>query len=292
MGQSTQDLSKAPTVTVITTRFARALGIEFLAGCHGHRIGRFDQHWQAPAESCTIACPHQGGVIVHRRGRRFVARDGQAVITPGGTIHRTTDDGSPVFRQHWARIRVTLFGTVDVFSLLTLPDVLDGGAGAEALRLVVALNAAASACARLDLAALARREEMGFALLRLLIAHAAPVTGLGERLAAIERVQPVLRLMEERLDAPLDRLALARAAGLSTSRLNTVFRAAVSASPYAYLLRLRLRRAQDLLTASDAAVGHVAASCGFTDAFHFSRSFKLAFGTSPRAYRRQARDAW
>jgi len=57
-------------------------------------------------------------------------------------------------------------------------------------------------------------------------------------------------------------------------------------SPYQYLLRLKMNAAADLLRSPDALVKQVAARIGFGDAFHFSRTFKAAFGLSPDAFRR------
>ena len=57
-------------------------------------------------------------------------------------------------------------------------------------------------------------------------------------------------------------------------------------SPYQYLLRLKLNAAAELLKSPDALVKQVAEQVGFGDAFHFSRTFKAAFGLSPDAFRR------
>jgi AraC-like DNA-binding protein len=57
-------------------------------------------------------------------------------------------------------------------------------------------------------------------------------------------------------------------------------------SPYQYLLRLKLNAAAERLKSSGALVKQVAGQVGFSDAFHFSRTFKAAYGLSPDAFRR------
>ncbi len=57
-------------------------------------------------------------------------------------------------------------------------------------------------------------------------------------------------------------------------------------SPYQYLLRLKMNLAADLLQQPGAMVKGVAEHAGFSDPFHFSRTFKSVFGLSPDAFRR------
>ena len=82
---------------------------------------------------------------------------------------------------------------------------------------------------------------------------------------------------------------LARAVGVSTSRLHALFHDALGLSPLQYVQRQRLRRAQQLLAGSDLPVAEVGARAGFGDAFHFSRTFRRAFGEGPRAWRERSR---
>jgi AraC-like DNA-binding protein len=57
------------------------------------------------------------------------------------------------------------------------------------------------------------------------------------------------------------------------------------------LVRIRLEKAKGLLTSGPSLpVGAVAHYCGFTDASHFSRRFRQAYGVSPVHYRRGARE--
>jgi transcriptional regulator GlxA family with amidase domain len=55
--------------------------------------------------------------------------------------------------------------------------------------------------------------------------------------------------------------------------------------PVAAVERLRLSRAEGLLSRSNLSVSAIAAECGFSDAYHFSRRFRAVNGCSPRQFR-------
>ena len=50
-------------------------------------------------------------------------------------------------------------------------------------------------------------------------------------------------------------------------------------------MNLRIRKALELLTDPDNSVTWVGLEVGFSDAAHFSRTFKKVVGISPRTYR-------
>ena len=58
-------------------------------------------------------------------------------------------------------------------------------------------------------------------------------------------------------------------------------------SPVAYLNRLRLEHAAELLRTTGWPVSEIAARCGFPDSNYFTRVFRLSFAQSPRTYRNQ-----
>jgi AraC-like DNA-binding protein len=86
---------------------------------------------------------------------------------------------------------------------------------------------------------------------------------------------------------PLTVADMARRANLSPSRFSAVFRQHFGLSPHQYSLRLRVEHAQELLRTTDAPIKAIAASCGFADIHHFSRTFKRIVHQSPGAYRRE-----
>ncbi len=57
-----------------------------------------------------------------------------------------------------------------------------------------------------------------------------------------------------------------------------------------YIIAYRLKRAKRLLELSDKSAQEIAEECGFTDASYFAKSFKSAFGVTPKEYRNSFKD--
>ncbi len=105
----------------------------------------------------------------------------------------------------------------------------------------------------------------------------------------LSRIGAAIGHLEHHLDEAVSLDALVSLTGLSPSTLNRAFVRAVGLSPMAYHLRLRARRAGDMLRSTDLSVTDIAYRTGFNDANYFARQFKKAMGLSPRAYRLRQR---
>lgn len=101
----------------------------------------------------------------------------------------------------------------------------------------------------------------------------------------------LVRLVEARLDDPdLTPAAIAADAGISTRHLHRIF-TATGASFATFVRAARLERCRAALgdpRQGDRSVTDIAFSWGFNDAAHFSRSFRAAYGISPRGWRATA----
>jgi AraC-like DNA-binding protein len=80
----------------------------------------------------------------------------------------------------------------------------------------------------------------------------------------------------------------AHAAGVDRFTLLRRFRRELNTTPHAYLVMLRLNRAQSRLAAG-VPPADVAIECGFSDQAHLGRWFRRVHGITPTAYARQAR---
>ncbi len=79
---------------------------------------------------------------------------------------------------------------------------------------------------------------------------------------------------------------MAAAAGLSTSQVAALFRAAVGVSPHRYLMQQRVERARHLLRHTQMTIAEVAARTGFADQSHLTRVMRRAADITPAALRR------
>lgn len=110
------------------------------------------------------------------------------------------------------------------------------------------------------------------------------VVSARDRRRAVEASQ----FLEAHAGDEIDLATTAAASGLSPFHFLRVFRAVLGVTPHQYLVRLRLRRAAQLL--ADAAhaeqsVTQVAFSVGFADLSNFVRTFQRAAGVPPGRFR-------
>ncbi|WP_037869331.1 AraC family transcriptional regulator [Streptomyces sp. SPB074] len=107
-------------------------------------------------------------------------------------------------------------------------------------------------------------------------------------LAAIDAHDPVVpravRLLTERIAEPWTLDALAAEVGASRATLSRRFKQATSMTPTQYLKRLRLGEARHRM------VVRAASAVGYRSAPHFSRDYRLVYGTSPAADAARARE--
>jgi AraC family transcriptional regulator len=83
------------------------------------------------------------------------------------------------------------------------------------------------------------------------------------------------------LDEPIEVGALAKIAGRSPFHFTRVFARSVGATPYHYVVRLRLRRALELIHDGRCSLAEIAAATGFADQSHLSRWVRRVHGVSP-----------
>jgi transcriptional regulator GlxA family with amidase domain len=95
----------------------------------------------------------------------------------------------------------------------------------------------------------------------------------------------VASLMEANFEEPLSAVELAKLAGLSVRQVQRMFQQNLDTTPTKYYLRLRLRRARELLLQSQMSITEIAVSCGFQSTCHFSKSYRALYGRTPRSER-------
>lgn len=117
----------------------------------------------------------------------------------------------------------------------------------------------------------------------LLQSHASTAVADAAASPASHRLRQVRdRLGDDPLDVP-DLAALAGLAGLSRFQLLRHFQRAFGLTPFAWLLQQRAERARALIR-HGMGLADAAASCGFADQSHMTRTFSRHFGYTPGAW--------
>ena len=83
---------------------------------------------------------------------------------------------------------------------------------------------------------------------------------------------------------------LARQAGISRFHFARQFRLSTGESPMGYLRRMRIERSKSILQSRETTIAEVAATLGFSDQSHFTRTFGRLVGVSPGSFARS--DDW
>lgn len=140
------------------------------------------------------------------------------------------------------------------------------------------------------------RDELGLTL-TLALMVASWQNSLPPRiLPAHEATEPVRLAMawlhaqlEQDAQRPVTLKEMAAAACVTPNYLCRVFANSTGRTPLQTVMLARLDRALELVTRSEVPMERVAAMCGFSDAAHLSRRFRVAFQCTPRECRQRVR---
>ena len=99
------------------------------------------------------------------------------------------------------------------------------------------------------------------------------------------KIEQTIAYMTQHLDQPLPVARLAALTNISPSHFFALFKRHTGCAPIDYFIRLRMRRACELLSTTSLSVKEVAAVLGYDDQFYFSRVFKSVNRVAPSDYR-------
>lgn len=104
--------------------------------------------------------------------------------------------------------------------------------------------------------------------------------------AKIQRIEAGIQHLNKHYSCPDLRISdLADKAYMSEKHFRRCFFEIYNQTPYAYLQRLRINKAEILLLHTSKSISEIANQCGFCDIYSFSHCFKKHMGASPTEYR-------
>ena len=112
----------------------------------------------------------------------------------------------------------------------------------------------------------------------------------GDVLKQISPLERAIEYIENHLNENIGLSDVSRETGYSYYHMTRLFSSVLGESVGRYINRRRLYNAAEKLIHSDQRVIDIALDCGFESSEAFSRAFKLAFGSSPTAYRKAGLD--
>lgn len=219
-----------------------------------------------------------GAAEVVQAGRRIALRPGYLFLIPGFQPFRYQCPWR--MEQYYLHVIVKVFGGVDAPSYLGWPSEIPVAQPADMRQRWQTLVAL-------------WRRPVPANLLRLdgqvreLLAEFMPAGDAADgsrknpRAQAMLRLEPVLAYIETHWAQRLTLDVLARQACLQPHYLSNLFTATFGIPLRRYLIVVRIQRAQAMLLKRSAKLREIAASAGFYDEFHFSRTFKQVTGLSP-----------
>ena len=92
--------------------------------------------------------------------------------------------------------------------------------------------------------------------------------------------------IEENLAQPIRSPDLIALTGLSTGHFFRTFKETFGQAPFAYIARLRIERAQQMMLTTNHSLCQIALDCGMCDQSHLTRVFRRLVGMTPGEWRR------
>ncbi|WP_150271401.1 AraC family transcriptional regulator [Paenibacillus tepidiphilus] len=245
---------------------------------------RAQYHYRERPEGCDtcilIYCA-EGRGLVTMNGAQHVLTDRQLIVIPADTPHSYWTESEQPWTIYWFHFQGEQAGDYSALlkgglGPLTLAapdsdkfislfhqcfDLLSGGAY-SASHQILAMQTAAYAMSLLGL--LPDREDED---------------------RQRQYIESAIHLMNLKLEDSLTLDEIAQYTQISKQHLNHLFKSSVGFAPIDYYLRLKMRRASQLLDLTTLSIKEICHALGFKDPYYFSRLFRKINGLSPTDYR-------
>lgn len=235
---------------------------------------------------------YKGSKSISLDGRQYTLSGGELFVTPPGVRHGTPALPMTKCAHYWLRLRLDLRRPfLGDRGLDALRDGLRRAAtfhGRYAQQDLVALRTIYDLCSApaSTLRDLQVRLQLGLFLVQVLRRMSAPEP---------ERPQPAIQVVTDYLrrhvGEDLSVLEMADVAGVSATRLQTIFRTRFGMPPGEYFVRMKMAEAQRLLLSTAQPVRQISQLLGYRSERYFSAAFRRYFLQPPGRFRRAHREA-
>ncbi len=106
---------------------------------------------------------------------------------------------------------------------------------------------------------------------------------------AKDTVNMAMHYFEENIERHVTLKGVSEFVGISPSRLSALFKQKIGYSPLNYFILLKIKKACEILDATEMKINQVSLKLGFEDPYYFSRQFSNVMGMSPKAYRSRSK---
>jgi len=107
-----------------------------------------------------------------------------------------------------------------------------------------------------------------------------------------EIIEDTLQYIHENLSSPLDLDQLARRVSFSKIYFHNLFKASTGRTLHAYIEGQRIKKAVNLMTATEMTLSQIAYECGFSSQSYFCYVFKRNMGQTPRSYAKKVAELY
>ena len=228
-------------------------------------------------EQCKFYFITEGECVIYIKDKRYDAKAGDWFFIPAGTVHSYYNIKNKPFKKFW--MHFDLYPDVKIVDFLSLPVFVKYNRTAK--------KAFASLVKSAKSDELADKLAVKGYIYNLLVEYIklANPDGVSVQSRADERLDKVLRYINENLDKELSVEVLAEKYFAHPNHFIRAFKDKTGVTPYKYVLARRMETAKRLLESTDLTTFEIAEKIGVCDSAHLSRIFKSFYNMPPKVYR-------
>ena len=245
-----------------------------------------DTGWRS-LPATLIEMPVGGKWTLHLKDRKepVVVEDHEVIVIPTGTMHRLVYSGARPMKTSFMFASFRWIGHIDVFNVYRFSLPLPRSAGLKLDQIISEIDRTLAG-APTSITDTSRIHELAFRALGVILPHRRN-EHLEFSRKEYERIEKILRLLNEDVKNELSCQTLAAKSHLSVSRFHTIFKRVTGSAPKIYQQNMRLTRAVSLLIATQDPIKNIADECGFHSPYYFTRLFTKYVGLNPSQFRLQ-----